>query len=85
MWLNVGQDKQMQMARFKFADEAREAEGMVALAKRVRVICFADDTYEIAKPGLKILDDLGIAYRVLAEEGFDGACHALRNSNPAKV
>jgi hypothetical protein len=85
MRLSVGQDKQMQMVRFKFAEEAREAEGMVALAKRVRVICFADDTYEIAKPSLRILDDLGIAYRVLVEEGFDGACHALRNSDSAKV
>jgi len=73
------------MVRFKFSDGSREAEGMVALAKRVKVICFADDTYEIAKPSLRILDDLGIAYQVLTEEGFDGACHALRNSTAVKV
>ena len=78
-------NRDMQMVRFKFADAAREAEGMVALAKRVRVICFADDSYEMTKPSLRILDDLGITYRVLAEEGFDGACHALRNSSAAKV
>jgi hypothetical protein len=75
----------MQMVRIKFSDAASEAEGFVALAKRVKVICFSDNTYEIARSGLKLLDDLGIAYDVLAEEGFDSACHALRNSVAPKV
>ena len=75
----------MQMVRIKFADAAKEAEGFLALARSVRVICFADDTYEIAKPGLKILDRLGIAYQIIAEEGFDRACHALRSSLASKV
>jgi hypothetical protein len=75
----------MKMVRIKFTDAAQEAKGFVALAKRVRVMCFPDQTYEIAKPGLKILDELGIAYHVLTEEGFDRACHALRNSLAAKV
>lgn len=75
----------MQMVRIKFTDPAREAEGFVALAKRIRVICFADDTYEIARLGLKILDELGIAYQVLVEEGFDSAGHALRNPAASKV
>lgn len=75
----------MKMVKIKFVDAAKEAEGFVALAKRGRVICFADQSYEIAKSGLKILDQLGIAYEVLAEEGFDRACHALRNPVAAKV
>ena len=75
----------MQMVRIKFGDPAKEAKGFVALAERIRVICLSDSTYEIAKSGLKILDDLGIDYEVVAEEGFDRACHALRNSPAAKV
>jgi len=75
----------MQMVRIKFSDAASEAEGFVALAKRVKVICFSDNTYEFARSGLKLLDDLGIAYDVLAEEGFDSACHALRNTAAPKV
>ena len=54
------------MVRFRFADPAKEAEGFVALAKRLRVMCLADKTYEIAKPGLEVLKELGITYEVLA-------------------
>jgi hypothetical protein len=75
----------MQMVRIKFSDAASEAEGFVALAKRVKVICFSDNTYEFVRSGLKLLDELGIAYGILAEEGFDGACHALRNPVAPKV
>ena len=75
----------MQMVRIKFSDPATEADGFVALAKRLKVICFADNSYEFARFGLKVLDDLGIAYDVLAEEGFDSACHSLRNPVAPKV
>jgi hypothetical protein len=75
----------MQMVRIKFSQTTSEAEGFVALAKRVRVICFSDNTYEFARSGLKLLDDLGIAYDILAEEGFDSACHSLRNSVAPKI
>jgi hypothetical protein len=75
----------MQMVRIKFSDAASEAEGFVALAKRVKVICFSDNTYEFARSALKLLDELEIAYDVLAEEGFDSACHALRNPAAPKV
>ena len=75
----------MQMVRIRFSDPAKEAKGFVALAERMSVICLAGSTNEIAKSGLKILNDLGIDYEVVAEEGFDRACHALRNSPAAKV
>ena len=73
------------MVKIRFTDPSKEAEGFVALAKQVRVVCFADDTYEIAKSHLKILDDLNIPYEVITEEGFDHVCHALRNSLTAQV
>jgi hypothetical protein len=75
----------MQMVRIKFSNAATEGEGFVALAKRVKVICFSDGTYEFARSGLKLLDDMGIAYELLAEEGFDSACHSLRNPVAPKV
>jgi hypothetical protein len=48
------------MVKFKFADAAKEAEGFVALAKRLRVICLPDNTYEIAKSGWKFSTNLGL-------------------------
>ena len=75
----------MRMVRLRFRDTSQEAEGFIVLAKRIRVICFADKTYEIPKSGVQILDDLAIAYEVIAEEGFDRACRALRDSLASQV
>ena len=75
----------MQMVRIKFMDASREAEGFVALSRRIKVICFPDSTYEFGRGGLKLLEELGIAYNVIAEEGFDSAWHALRNPAAPKV
>jgi hypothetical protein len=75
----------MQMVRIKFADDRQEAQGFVALAKRLRVICLPGGIYEFAKSGIKLLDELGIPYQLIAEEGFDRACHALRNPVASKV
>jgi hypothetical protein len=80
--LTARQKHDLQMVKIKFTDPAQEADGFVALSKRLRVICFPDQTYEIAKSGLKVLEELGIRYQVIAEEGFDRAYHALRNSPP---
>jgi len=70
----------MKLVKIQFTDSASEAKGFVALAKEGRVVCFADQTYEVAKPQLQILDRLHIPYRIVTEEGFDDVCHALRNS-----
>lgn len=75
----------VQMVKIKFTDPGQEADGFVALSKRLRVICFPDQTYEIAKSGLKVLEELGIRYQVIAEEGFDRAYHALRKSPASKI
>jgi len=70
----------MSMVRIKFTDPAREAEGFVALSKQARVVCFADSTYEVTETHLRILNDLNISYQIIASEGFDHVCQALRNS-----
>jgi len=75
----------MKLVKIQFADSASEAKGFVALAKEGRVVCFSDQTYEVAKPQLKILDRLRISYHILTEEGFDDVCHALRNSLAAQA
>lgn len=84
-WFSELKIVHMQMVKIKFTDPARRAEWFVALAKRVRVICFADDIYEIPKTALSILGEAGIGYQVLAEEGFDRACRALRNPVAPKI
>ena len=40
----------VQMVKIKFTDPAQEADGFLALSKRLSVICFPDQTYEIANP-----------------------------------
>jgi hypothetical protein len=84
-WQKHGLLNCVQMVKIKFADPAQEADGFLALSKRLSVICFPDQTYEIAKSGLSVLKELGIRYQVIAEEGFDRAYHALRNSPASKI
>ncbi|MBM4045410.1 MAG: hypothetical protein FJ279_09865 [Planctomycetes bacterium] len=74
----------MQMARIRFAEKDR-AEGLVALARRIKVVCLPDDQYLIAEANLRLLDDLGLTYEVLAVEGFDSAVRKVRNTAAAKV
>jgi hypothetical protein len=73
------------MVKIKFTDPAQEADGFLALSKRLNLLCFPDQTYEIAKSGLAVLKELGFGYQVIAEEGFDAAYQALRNSPASKV
>ncbi len=58
----------VQLIRIRFTDATKEAQGFVALAKRLKVTCLPDDIYEIAKSGLAVLDELGIPYQILSEE-----------------
>ena len=75
----------MIMARIRFTAGRREAEGFLALAKRTRVVSFDDDTYDVPKSALSVLDDLGIGYAILSEEGLDGVRLALRDTLTAQV
>ena len=68
------------MVKIKFSNAAQEADGFLALSRRLRVICFSGQTYEFAQSGLAVFKELGIDYQVIREEGFDSACLALRNS-----
>jgi hypothetical protein len=69
----------MQMVKLKFQDPTHDAQGALELAKRFRVICLPEDTYEVPQVALAVLDALQLSYRILETEGFDHAVRALRN------
>lgn len=75
----------MEMIRIKFNDKEADAKGSCELAKRIRVICLPDDTYEIPLRSLKILDDIKIEYHILRKESFDYAYSAIRNPVASQV
>lgn len=71
------------MVKIKFRNPTHDAQGALALAKRCRVICLPDDTYEVPASALAILDELRLPYHILETEGFDYAVRALRNTPAA--
>jgi hypothetical protein len=73
------------MVKIKFTDPAKEAEGFLALSTQFNVFCLPENTYEFAKSALSVLNQLGIHYHVIAEEGFDHAYHALRSSHASAM
>jgi len=69
----------MQMVKIKFQNPAHDARGSLELAKRFRVICLPEDTYEVPAAALSVLDELQLPYHILETEGFDPAVRTLRN------
>ncbi len=55
----------VQMVKIKFQNPTHDAQGALELAKRFRVICLPEDTYEVPAVALAILDDLRLPYRIL--------------------
>ena len=60
----------MHMIEFKITDPKRVAEGIVELARRMRVTCLQGECYVVAEAGLTVLDRLGIPYTPLTREPF---------------
>ena len=75
----------MNMVEFKITVPARESEGIVELAKRMRVTCLNGDRFVVAESGLAVLDRLGIAYTVITREPFSYERHALPDLVAAQV
>lgn len=69
----------MKMVKIRFKNDADDAAGVLALAKRFKVICLPDDTYEVPDQALSLLDSLNLSYHLLETEGFDRAIRTLRN------
>ena len=75
----------MNIVEFKITEPEREAEGIVELAKRMRVTCLKGERFLVAESGLAVLDQLGIRYTVLSREPFNYERHALPDLVAAQV
>lgn len=75
----------MKMVKIRFPDEAARAKGIAAIVRRGRVVRLPKHTFIVPAPALDVLNDMGLAYEVLAEGGWDSAVHALRDPASAAV
>jgi len=75
----------MKMIRIKFKKDKDEAIGLLELSKKVRIVCFQDDTYEIPFSALEIINALNIPYEIIKTEGFDNVLRKVRNIDSIKV
>lgn len=55
----------VQMVKIKFQNPTHDAQGALELAKRFKVICLPDDTYEVPATALAVLDEFQLPYRRL--------------------
>ncbi len=65
----------MNMVQFKITEPDREAEGVVEIARRMRVTCLDGDRFLAAEDGLSVLDRLGIPYTIILREPFNYERH----------
>ena len=75
----------MNMVEFKITQPDREAEGIVEIARRMRVTCLEGDRYLVAEGGLAVLDRLAIPYTILSREPFNYERHAIPHLAAAQV
>lgn len=52
----------MESSRIRFSRDADRAKAVLELAKRARATGLPGHVYEVSARGLKVLDDLGLAY-----------------------
>ncbi len=82
---NVSGEDLMTSYKIKVPANPASAEGLVAIMKRGRVICLPKETYIVPGPALGLLDQMGVSYEVISEEGLDGVVQALRNPSSASA
>jgi hypothetical protein len=68
------------MVKIQIADKSDSAKAMVAMSRRGRVDCYADDVYVVPEPALEYLAELGITYQELGRGGIDYAEKTLRDT-----
>lgn len=68
----------MKVVKIRFSDRESETKGIGRLMRKGRVICLPKNTYVIPQQGLKVLDEIPVAYELLAEEGLGYAYHLSR-------
>lgn len=75
----------MNMVEFKITESSREAEGIVEIARRMRVTCLEGDRFLVAEGGLAVLDRLAIPYTIISREPFNYERHAIPHLVAAQV
>ena len=75
----------MNMVEFKISQSDRESEGIVEIARRMRVTRLEGERFLVAESGLAVLDRLGIPYIVLAREPFNYERHAISYLAAAQI
>ncbi len=75
----------MNMVEFKISQPDRESEGIIEIARRMRVTCLEGERFLVAESGLAMLDRLGIPYAVLSHEPFNYERHAKPHLAAAQI
>jgi hypothetical protein len=73
----------MQTIYIKFLTEDDRVRGFFELAKRARVGSLPDQVYQVPLEGLKLLEELHIAYRRATDAEVQSAHDQVRNPSPA--
>src|SRR5262249_14409804 len=71
--LNAEWAGSVNMVEFRITEPARESEGILEIGRRMRVSCLEGNRFLVAEEGLRVLERLGIAYRVLSRFGASPA------------
>ncbi len=75
----------MKMVKIRFANREDSAKGIAKVMRRGQVVCLPENTFIVPEPALDVLNELGLAYEVLNEEGMDSVIHTLRNPAAAAI
>jgi hypothetical protein len=70
----------MQYVKIQIPDHPKRAEATLEICRRGRVDDYPDHVYMVPEPGLKILEQYGVAYAELGRGGFDYAQKTLRDA-----
>jgi hypothetical protein len=75
----------MKMVRIRFADDAESARGIASIMRRGKVVCLPENTFIVPAPAIQVLDELGVSFQVVDEEGVDGVVSSLRDPTSAAI
>ncbi len=70
----------MQMVKIQIPDRTASVQAMLAMSRRYRVDCYADDVYIVPEAALEILKDQTVRYHELGRGGLDSAAKTLRDT-----
>jgi hypothetical protein len=75
----------MKFMRIRMSDPETHADGFYEIMRRGRIVCLPNDTFIVPTPALQVLDDMGVTYELLNEEGWDSVVRTLRTAAAASA